>query len=99
MASDEISESLERCFISPNVLDSNMENCNVVDVLDAVGKSLHRISNAITPSDQIPFRTEDGLVVGNLTEAVFYAGQGLHKIASALDDIASAINRFPSPKE
>jgi hypothetical protein len=33
-------EALERCFVSPNVPDNNLEPVNLVDVMDRLGRAL-----------------------------------------------------------
>ena len=91
MNTDEIVESLERCFISPNVADSNLEPANVVDVIDRAARNLSRIAHAITPTDAQAMQTPDGHRVGSLTEAVIYAADSLTKIAKAIGDLASAV--------
>jgi len=91
MNTDEIVEGLERCFISPNVVDRNMEPANVVDVIDRAARNLNLIAHAITPTDAVAMRTPDGGRVGSLTEAVIYAADSLTKIAEAIGDLASAV--------
>ena len=91
MKTDEIVDSLERCFISPNVADSNMEPANVVDVIDRAARNLSRIAHAITPTDAAAMKTPGGGRVGSLTEAVIYAADSLAKIAEAIGDLASAV--------
>jgi hypothetical protein len=91
MNTDELVDSLERCFISPNVSDSNMEPANVVDVIDRAARNLSRIAHAITPTDAAAMKTPDGGRVGSLTEAVIYAANSLTKIAEAIEDLASAV--------
>jgi len=86
MNTDELVDSLERCFISPNVSDSNMEPANVVDVIDRAARNLSRIAHAITPTDAAAMKTPDGGRVGSLTEAVIYAADSLTKIAEAIGD-------------
>jgi len=91
MNTDDIVDGMERCFISPNVADSNMEPANVVDVIDRVGRNLSKIAHAITPTDAAAMVTPDGNCVGSLTEAVIYAADSLTKIAEAIGDLASAV--------
>lgn len=91
MNTDEIAESLERCFISPNVSDSNLEPANVVDVIDRAARNLSRIANAITPTEALAMQTPSGGRVGSLTEAVIFASESLMKIADAIGDLASAV--------
>jgi len=91
MNAEDIVDSLERCFISPNVADSNMEPANVVDVIDRAARNLSRIAHSITPTDAAPMRTQDGGRVGSLTEAVIYAADNLAKIADSISELASAL--------
>jgi hypothetical protein len=91
MKPDGIAESLDRCFISPNVADSNLEPANLVDVMDRAAYSMKRIADAIMPHDTLPHQTPDGGNVDSLTEAVIYAAQGLGKIADAISDLAEAV--------
>lgn len=85
----DISESLERCFIS--LVRPYSEATNVVDVIDGASSNLKRIAHAITPTDASAMRTPDGGLVGSLTEAVVYAAESLTKIAEAIEDLASAV--------
>jgi phage terminase large subunit-like protein len=91
MNTDQISQSLERCFMSPNVADSNLEDANVVDVIDRAARNLSRIANAITPNAPSPMKTDCGVYVGSLTEAVAAAANSLHGIAEAISDLAEAV--------
>ncbi len=91
MKNDEIVKSLERCFISPNVADSNFEPANVVDVIDRAARNLAKIAGAITPTGAAAMTTPYGGRVGSLTEAVIYAADSLGKIAEAIGDLASAV--------
>ena len=91
MKPNDIVVGLERCFISPNVVDSNLEPANVVDVLNRAAWNLSRIAHAITPLDVAAMDTPDGGRVGSLTEAVVYAANSLTKIADAISDLASAV--------
>ena len=91
MNTDDIVDSLERCFISPNVADSNLEPANVVDVIDRAARNLSRIAHAITPTDVAPMQTPCGGRVGSLAEAVVYAAESLTRIAEAIGDLAEAV--------
>lgn len=83
--------TLERCFISPNVSDSNMEPANLVDVMDRAARNLAKIAQAITPTDSLPMTTPNGGSVGSLTEGVIFAAESLSKIAEAIDNLACAM--------
>lgn len=91
MKPDQISESLERCFISPNVTDSNFEDANVVDVIDRAARNLGKIAEAITPTMPSPARSLNGEYVGCLTEAVVAAANSLHAISDAILELAAAV--------
>jgi len=91
MKTVDIIEGLERCFVSPNVADSNLEPANVVDVIDRAARNMHRIAHAITPQDAAAMSTPGGGRVGSLTEAVIFATEGLKDIAAAISDLAQAV--------
>lgn len=85
MSVSELANVIDRCFISPNVSDSNMEPANVVDVIDDAARSLSRIAYAITPKDAVQMR------FGSLTESVIYAANNMGKIAEAIKELANAV--------
>ena len=91
----QVTESLERCFISHN-RDYYRQEENVVDAIDRAATNLRNIADAISPSDAAPYTTPDGGRVDSLTEAVIYAAQGLTKIAGAISDLASAVRERDS---
>ena len=91
MASNYVGDKIERCFISPNVSDSNLEPANVVDVIDRAARNLDRIAHAITLGGAAAMRTPDGGKVESLTEAGIYVAQSLDRIAEAIRDLASAV--------
>ena len=93
MNTDEIVDGLERCFISQNAVDSNIDPTNVVDVIDRAACNLGRIAHAITPTNAAAMQTPDGSRVGSLTEAVIYAADSLKKIADAIGDLAHAVRK------
>ena len=43
----EIAAAINDSFSSPNVVDKNLENANIVDVLDRIGDGLFAIARAI----------------------------------------------------
>ena len=53
--------------------------------------SLVRIAHAITPTDAMPFRDDDGMIVASLTEAVLSHAGTVQRVADALNEIALAI--------
>ena len=91
MVTKDLVITLERCFISPNVSDSNMEPANLVDVMDRAARNLAKIAQAITPTDSLPMTTPNGGSVGSLTEGVIFAAESLSKIAEAIDNLACAM--------
>lgn len=80
-----IGYSLERCFISPNVADSNFEAANLVDVIQRLSEQTCKIARAITPQDAIAGEDAAGGRVGSLTEAVMGVTAGLVRIANAIE--------------
>lgn len=87
MKQNDLVDSLERCFISPNVSDSN-EAANIVDVIDKAARNLYQIANAITPNDAMPMHTPGGGRVGSLAEAVVYVAESLNRIAESIEELA-----------
>ena len=79
-----IGYSLERCFISPNVADSNFEAANLVDVIQRLSEQTCKIARAITPQDAIAGEDAAGGRVGSLTEAIMGVTAGLVRIADAI---------------
>ena len=91
MDDDMTAESLERCFISPNVVDSNFEHANVVDVLDRMASCVGAVANAITPSDASAGNDATGGRVRSLTEAVMGLTAGMVRISQAIHGLADAV--------
>ena len=89
MNADDISEVMERCFVSEHELGSGV--LNVTEVIDRVAINLGDIASAITPGEMMPMNTPDGGRVGSLTEAVIYAAKSLSSIAAAIGDLADAV--------
>ena len=44
---EQISKALFACLFSPNEMDSNFENANIVDALFAIARALDRCAKAI----------------------------------------------------
>lgn len=89
--SNYVGDQIERCFISPNVSDSNLEPANVVDVINRAAHNLDSIAHAITLSGAAAMRTPGGVKVESLTEAGTYMARSLDRIAEAIRDLASAV--------
>lgn len=47
-AIEKLANAMNSNLQSPNVLDSNMEPANIVDVLDQISRNLNRIADAIS---------------------------------------------------
>ncbi len=47
-----LSETIQACFISPNVCDSNGEAANLVDVIQYAATGQHRIADALEKNDK-----------------------------------------------
>lgn len=88
MTIKQIADSIEYCFSSPNTLDSNFENANIVDVIHSLSNSVRAVSTAITP-DAMPGIDAAGGHVRSLTEAVMGVTAGLIRIADAIDNLSS----------
>lgn len=83
-------KALERCFISPNVCDSNGENANVVDALQHIGSATGRIAEAIFPSGVGTAQDASGGTIASLTESVMGVTAGLFEVASAIRYLADS---------
>ncbi len=96
---EEIGYALERCFISPNVADSNFEAANLVDVIQRLSEQTLKIASAITPQDVIAGEDAAGGRVASLTEAIMGVTAGLVRIADAIvyhSDASPNIDRLSS---
>lgn len=78
-----ISAAIENAFSSPNVLDSNHEWANIVDVVDRLASSTKRVADSITPN-VLSSNDSSGCHVESLTEAVMGVTRGLCEIADAI---------------
>ncbi|MFZ1538868.1 MAG: hypothetical protein WAT23_15985 [Chromatiaceae bacterium] len=97
-----IGYALERCFISPNVADSNFEAANLVDVIQRLSEQTCKIARAITPKDSMAGEDATGGRVISLTEAVMGVTAGLVRIANAIvyhSDASPNIDRLSSALE
>ena len=81
---DEIAESIERCFISPNVTDSNFEAANIVDVLQRVANGSGEIADAISTRGSMAYTDRNGVRIGCLTEAVIALSASMNRVADAI---------------
>lgn len=86
-----LEETLEQCFISQNVNDSNFESANLVDVVDRLADKTASIAEAIYPSGVVAGTDAAGGHVRSLTEAVMGMTAGLCRIAEAIESLASAV--------
>lgn len=88
-----LEETLEQCFISQNVNDSNFEPANLVDVVNRLADKTASIAEAIYPSGVVAGADAAGGHVWSLTEAVMGMTAGLCRIAEAIESLASAVGR------
>lgn len=88
---EKLCDALERCLISPNVSDSNMEAANLVDVVERAARNLNKIAKSITPQNAAPMKTPDGGHIESLSESVIYMAVNLGHIAEAIGDLAQAV--------
>lgn len=92
--SEEIADAINRVFMSPNVMDSNLEDANVVDVLDRMARAGQDIARAFNSKPgAIPFRMPDGGEAGDMTEGVIALAVAGNRIADAIDNVAYSIER------
>lgn len=91
MKNDQIADALDRCFVSPNVEDSNGEAANLVDVVNRLAFRTGQVAEAICPRGAASGKDAEGGHVGSLTEAVMGMTAGLCKIAEAIDGLADAV--------
>lgn len=78
-----ISAAIGNAFSSPNVLDSNHEWSNIVDVVDRLASSTKRVADSITPN-VLGSCDASGGHVESLTEAVMGVTRSLCEIADAI---------------
>lgn len=86
-----IADAIVRSFESPNVIDSNFENANIVDVLGRLASATHCIAKSLYPIGAMPGEDRTGGRVSSLTEAVMGIAAGLCNIADSIDNLASAV--------
>lgn len=89
--SEDVADALLSVFTSPNELDSNGEQANIVDVTAKLSRSARAIATAITPTC-VTGTDASGGQVGSLTEAVMGVTAGLHAIAEAINRLADSRN-------
>ena len=78
------------------VCDEDGDYRNVPQAIIAITDELTALANAITPRGALPAHTPNGGTVGSLTEAVFFCGENLGRIADALHEMAEATDRAKS---
>lgn len=78
---ERIGNAIMAAFSSPNVLDANLEDANIVDVLNHLALSMDRLSGADTPANPLSAleRHADVMLTGSREVAT-----GLHDIADAI---------------
>lgn len=91
MEPDEIAAAITYAFNSPNVIDSNFEHANLVDVVNFAANNLNRVAKAIT-ADGIPYTDPCGIQVSSLTEAVVLLARKVEDVADAIQQLARETN-------
>ena len=91
----DIAEAIAETLSSPNVVDSNFETANVVDVINDLSLAAWGVARSITPN-AAPGTDETGGRIESLTEAVMGVTAGLCMIASSIDSLAEAIRERPA---
>ena len=86
---DAISGAIMATLSSPNVVDSNWEDANVVDVLDRIAQATHRVSTAISSEASAGTDATDGKVEC-LVEAMMGVTAGLVAVAESIRYLADA---------
>lgn len=86
-------DAIYAVFQSPNVMDSNCEIANVVDVIYSMACAVRGVGKAITPPNALDGMDAAGGSVSSLTEAVMGNTAGMMAIAEALNNVANAIQR------
>lgn len=84
-------DAIVRTLESPNVIDSNFEPANVVDVLNHLSNATGRVAKAVTPSEGVDVDKGADSQVTSLTEAVVGMTKGLFAIAKSIDSLAEAV--------
>ena len=97
MAKDsEIANALRSTLISPNVVDSNLENANVVDVLDNMARNLGAIGKQL---QMLGTGNADTRGKGAIECLAMEVEKGCGEIASAGQAIADSINSLAAAIE
>lgn len=82
--SKEAANSIEACFISPNVPDSNLEPANVVDVIAGAGLNISRALDRLGNADA-------STPLGAIENLAMEMKHGLGAVADSICELASAI--------
>lgn len=80
-AVDRLAAAIENAFTSPNVLDSNWESANLVDVGHSISRAIRNLGNADAATN-----------MGGMEALGAVTKDGLESIASALYSVATAID-------
>ena len=88
--------AVERAFVSDDLLTTGGNSAGIADVIfnhaDKTRQGQKLIADAICrPGLPWPTGLGDGTHVSDLTEAVTYAGRGLHAIAAAIEEVATKL--------
>jgi hypothetical protein len=59
---DDVAKAILGSFQSPNVVDSNGEEANVVDVLDDIARALHRMADGLERISYRKYETESDAI-------------------------------------
>jgi methyl-accepting chemotaxis protein len=88
---EHLASTIERCFKSPNVSDSNWEIANLVDTTDRLASCTLAIAKALKLSD-----VEAGKYTGprTLGDATFEIATSLEHISQSIDHVASSIDEL-----
>lgn len=78
-------DAIRATMISQNVIDSNFEAANVVDVLQYVANGAGMIARAIA------VKKDGGPVLMTLADSVYHVSRGLFSISESIDALAEAI--------
>ena len=90
---ESIATAICRTLESLNVVDTNGEAANVVDVIDRLARYVGRVANSITPP--VAGGTDaNGGHVESLTEAVMGVTQSTSNIASAISEVACSLQNI-----
>jgi hypothetical protein len=94
-AMENLSQTIEECFKSPNVCDSNFEIANLVDTTNRLASCTLAIAKALKLSE-----VEAGKYTGprTLGDATFEIATSLEHISRSIDGLADAIHSLAETK-